>query len=114
MQKIAAQTSSLFSKRSLFILMFMAAALAACVSAPPYEEYTLAREALRAAQEADSAKYSAANWLEAEAKYRDAEQAFKWNQFGKARELFNRARSFAEKAENQTRLKKFESGDVFQ
>lgn len=81
---------------------------------PPYEEYTIAREALKAAEEADSAKYSPAYWLNAESAYRDAERAYKQNQFDRARNLFRQARLWAERAENQTRLKKFESGDVFQ
>jgi len=85
-----------------------------CVSTPPYEEYTLAREALRAAEEADSAKFSAAFWMKAESTYREAEQAYQENQFDVAKSKFIAARILAEKAENQTRIKKFESGDVFQ
>lgn len=115
MRETAEPISFLFNKTRLLIIpIFMAAALAACVSAPPYEEYTLAREALRAAEEADSAKYSPAYWLNAESAYRSAEQAYKLNQFGKAQTMFKQSKLWAEKAENQTRLKKFESGDVFQ
>ena len=100
-----------FSKILLILCVF---SLGACVSVPPFEDYTLAREALRAAEEADSAKYSPAFWLKAESTYRDAEQAYQNNQFDLARQKFKAARILAERAENQTRLKKFESGDVFQ
>lgn len=100
-----------FSKILLVSYVFV---VLGCVFTPPYEEYTLAREALRAAEESDSAKYSPAFWLKAEATYREAEQAYEYNQFDLARQKFTAARILAEKAENQTRLKKFESGDVFQ
>lgn len=104
-------TLSHFSKIALSLVLV---GVVGCVSTPPYEEYTLAREALRAAEEADSAKLSAAFWMKAEGAYREAEQAYKENQFDLARKKFVTARVLAEKAENQTRLKKFESGDVFQ
>lgn len=111
MLAIVAPTLSHYSKLLLVSIFFI---VLGCVSTPPYEEYTLAREALRAAEESDSAKYSPAFWLKAEATYRDAEQAYQNNQFDLARQKFNAARVLAERAENQTRLKKFESGDVFQ
>jgi hypothetical protein len=117
MRKTAVRTSFLFSKKRLTrtaALCLTAAVLAACVSKPPYEEYSLAQTALRAAEEADSSKYSPSHWLNAESSYREGEQAYKLNEFDKARTLFIRARLSAEKAENQTRLKKFKSGDVFQ
>jgi len=117
MQKIVAQTLYRFSKtlKSPFLVFIaLAAILAACVSPAPYEEYTLAKEALQAAQDADSAKISPAFWLEAESSYRKGEEAYKLNEFDKARTMFIRARQAAEKAENQTRLEKFKSGDVFQ
>lgn len=119
MRRTEEQTSFLFNKylsrfRLVFICTLGAVFFTACVSTPPYEEYTLAREAIEAAKTADSAKYSPAYWLEAESSYRHAEQAYKLNQFEKARTMFNRSRVLAEKAENQARLKKFESGDVFQ
>lgn len=99
----------------IFVLMTLQAVLlTACVSTPPYEEYTLAREALRAAEESDSAKFSPRFWLQAEGAYREAEAAYKINDFSKAKKMFVESIQWSEKAENQTRLKKFESGDVFQ
>lgn len=107
----------LFNKsflKTFIVLIFQAAVLAACVSSPPYEDYTLAREALRSAEEADSGKFSPQFWLKAEAAYRRGEQAYKMNQFDQAQKYFIEAKLWSEKAENQSRLKKFESGDMFQ
>lgn len=84
----------------------------ACAELPPYEDYSLARTALQAARDTDAPKYAPGFWQQADDFYRQAEKSYKDNEFGKARVQFNKARAFAEKAENATRLKKFQSGDV--
>lgn len=85
-----------------------------CVAAPtPYEEYVLARTALRSAQDVDSGRFAAALWVKAQDNYHNGEQAYRNAEFGRAKNYFLDAQSFAEKAENATRLKKFQTGDSF-
>jgi hypothetical protein len=80
---------------------------------PPYEEYTLARTAVRAAQDVDSSRFSAGLWNRAEENYRLGQKAYKDSDFKEAKVYFKKAINFAERAENSTRLKKFQSGDSF-
>ena len=88
--------------------------LSGCVAVPPpFEEYTLARAAVRAAQEVDSARFATGLWHRAEENYRNGEKAFKESDFDLALGYFQKATEFAERAENATRLKKFQSGDSF-
>lgn len=91
-----------------------AGGLTACISPPPpYEDYTIARTAVRAAQEVDSARFASGLWAKAEENYRKGEQAYKDIEFEKAKAFFRNATKYAERAEDATRLKKFESGDSF-
>src|SRR3954463_2824389 len=88
--------------------------LTACVTPePPYEDYTIARAAVRSAQEADSARFAAGTWSKAEGYYRQGEKAYREFEFGSAKRNFIQATRWAERAEDTTRLKKFESGDSF-
>lgn len=80
---------------------------------PPYEEYTLARAAVRAAQEVDSPRFASRAWNKAEENYRAGEKSYKDADYDNAKKYFRQALQFAEKAENVTRLKKFQSGDSF-
>lgn len=114
MQKIAGQT--LFRSVSNIVLFggVLAGGLTACITPPPpYEDYTLARTALHAAKDADSARFAAGWWSKAEDSYRNGEQAYKDVEFEKAKKYFRNTIRYAERAENVTRLKKFESGDSF-
>lgn len=102
--------------RSLSKLWPLAAGgvLSSCVSAPPpYAEYNIARVAVRAAQDVDSARYASGLWNRADENYRAGERAFNDNDFSEAKRRFQQATLFAEKAENATRLKKFQTGDSF-
>jgi hypothetical protein len=90
------------------------AGLTACISPPPpYEDYTIARTAIHAAQEVDSARFAAGWWAKAEESYRKGEQAYREVEFEEAKKLFKNATKYAERAEDATRMKKFESGDSF-
>lgn len=80
---------------------------------PPYDEYNLARTAIKAAQDVDSARYASGLWNRAEENYRTAQREFQDNEFAKAKKHFGLAIQFAEKAENATRLKKFQTGDSY-
>ena len=88
--------------------------LTSCVIAPPpYEEFALARSAVKAAQEFDSARFATATWNRADESYKKGQKAFKDGDFDQAKILFVTAQREAERAENATRLKKFQSGDSF-
>lgn len=89
--------------------------LTACVVAPPapYEPYVLARAAVRAAQEADSVRFAPGLWHRAEENYRNGAKAFKEADYKDSEQYFLKAIEYAERAENSTRLKKFQSGDSF-
>lgn len=80
---------------------------------PPYEEYALARTAVKAAQDVDSARFALGLWSRAEQNYTAAQRAYRDNEFENAKKHFLLAIQFAEKAENATRLKRFQSGDSF-
>lgn len=85
-----------------------------CVSAPPpYEEFTLARAAVNAARAYEAPKHAPGYWHKAKEFYIRGERAYKESDFGVAHDNFKKARAFAEKAENATRLKKFQTGDRF-
>jgi hypothetical protein len=84
-----------------------------CASDPPYEEYTLAQAAMRAAQDVDSARFSSGLWNKADDSYRSGQRAFKEAEFASAKSYFKDALQLAERAENATRLKKFQTGDSF-
>jgi hypothetical protein len=87
--------------------------LSGCVSAPPYEEYTIARAAYHSAQEVDSGRFAGGLWAKAEENYRYGEKAYRDYEFDSAKIYFRKATYFAERAEDATRMKKFESGDSF-
>jgi hypothetical protein len=88
--------------------------LTACATNPPTEEYTLARTALNAARDQDSARYAPSYWHQAEEAYRKGEGLFKAQEYKEAEEEFLKAKQFAEKAENTTRIQRFKSGEVTQ
>ncbi len=79
--------------------------------AVPNEEYNLARAAFRAAQESDAARFAGPTWIKAEENYRAGQRAYKEGDYQNAKKLFDAAIAFAEKAENVTRLKKFQTGE---
>jgi hypothetical protein len=81
---------------------------------PPFEEYAVARAAVNAARDYDSAKYAKGMWNRAEEAYFKGQKSFQANDMADARKNFRLATEYAEKAENLTRLKKFQSGDNFQ
>lgn len=88
--------------------------LVGCVAPPPpYEDYTLARAAVKAAQEVDSARFATGLWHRAEENFRQGQKAFKESDYGRAKVYFQQALEYAERAENATRLKKFQTGEGF-
>ncbi|MBX3021109.1 MAG: DUF4398 domain-containing protein [Bdellovibrionales bacterium] len=88
--------------------------MSGCVtSPPPYEEYSLARVAMKAAADADASRFATGLYNRAEENFRNGQKSYQDNDFDRAKKQFQMAIQFAEKAENATRLKKFQSGDTF-
>ncbi|MCB0415318.1 MAG: DUF4398 domain-containing protein [Bdellovibrionales bacterium] len=103
--------NSKFKNLFKFISFFLILGSTSCVGPAPVEEYNLARTALQAARAAESNRYASGFLHEAERLYRLAQHQYDNRDYENAESNFIKARSFAEKAENVTRLKKFKSGD---
>ena len=98
--------------RTVALISFLS--LSSCVALPPpYEEYVLARAAVQAAQDTDSPRFATGLWNLADENYRLGQRAFRDSDYGPAKVYFKKATEFAERAENVTRLKKFQTGDSF-
>ncbi len=96
----------------MFAVLFFVL-LTGCVTAtPPIEEYTLADAAIKAAKSVQAVRYSPGNWHQAEEAYRQARILYNEREYDQARDLFNKARVSAEKAENSARLLRQQTGDV--
>ena len=97
-----------------YILFFSIAGLVGCVAPPPpYEDYAIAKAAIRAAQDADCARFSTGLWNKAEENYRSGQKSYRESDFAEAKKFFKEAIKYAERAENSTRLKKFQSGESY-
>jgi cell fate (sporulation/competence/biofilm development) regulator YlbF (YheA/YmcA/DUF963 family) len=103
----------LFRSLSSLLVVFGLLGCKVLASPPPYEEYNLARAAVRAAQEADSARFATGIWNKAEESFRSGQKAYKEADYDAAKKFFQAAQLHAEKAENVTRLKKFQTGENF-
>jgi uncharacterized protein HemY len=88
--------------------------LVGCVAPLPIEEYTIARAAVNSARESGSERLAAGIWYKAEENYRKGQKYLKDQDNESAKISFLKAIEFAEKAENASRLKKFESGETMQ
>jgi hypothetical protein len=95
-------------------VMALALALSGCVAPLPIEEYTLARAAVSSARESGSERLAPGLWYKCEENYRKGQKALREKDNEEAKVSFLRAIEFAEKAENASRLKKFESGETMQ
>lgn len=84
--------------------------LVGCAGTPPIEEYSLARTALIAAKQSGAASLAPGFFYKAEENYRQGQLSFKNNDNEEAKEYFKLSKAYSEKAENATRLKKFEGG----
>ena len=97
---------------NLTLFTVLSAVLVSCAAPPPIEEYTLARTAKQAARAAESGRHASGFWYKAEEHYRKGEKAYKNGDFAQAKIDLDLAKQYAEKAENVTRLKKFQSGEL--
>ena len=83
-----------------------------CSTTPPVDDYSLARTAISAAKDVDSARYAPSYWHRAEDAYRKGEAHYKDQDYEEAQAEFIQAREYAERAENVTRVQKYKSGEV--
>ncbi len=79
---------------------------------PPLLEFTLADTALKAAKAVQAVRYSPGHWYEAEESFRQAKILYNEREYEQARDLFNKSRLAAEKAENSARLMRQRNGEV--
>lgn len=93
------------------VLIFLS--VAGCAAPPPFEEYTISRTALNSAREVEAGRYASGYWHRAEELYRRGQKQYKDNDYARAKDSFLDSIEFAEKAENATRLRKFQSGEGF-
>jgi hypothetical protein len=99
--------------RATLVLLTSLICLVACVTTPPpVEEYALARAAIEAAQNVQSARHSPGYWHQAEEAYRRAQLYYRDHSWLRAKEEFIKARAAAEKAENSARLIRQKTGEV--
>ncbi len=98
-------------RSSLALLTFLA--VAGCAAPPPFEEYTISRTALNSARDVEAGRYASGYWHRAEELYRKGQKQYKDSDYARARESFVSSIEFSEKAENATRLRKFQSGEGF-
>jgi len=95
-------------------IVALVAILPGCISPLPIEEFTLARAAVASARESGSERLAPGLWYKCEENYRKGQKALKEKDNETAKVSFLQAIEFAEKAENASRLKKFESGETMQ
>ena len=101
-------------KRIALTLVFISTVIiGGCVHIPPpILEYTLADTAIKAAKAVQAVRYSSGYWYEAEEAYRQGKILYNEREYEQARDLFNKARLAAEKAENSARLIRLRNGEV--
>lgn len=98
----------------VFLAVACLLTLGGCVAPLPIEEYTIARAAVTSARDAGSERLAAGLWYKAEENYRKGQKYLSDKDNESAKISFLKAIEFAEKAENASRLKKFESGETMQ
>ncbi len=91
---------------------FVILILSSCVTVSiPVQEYSLAKAAYEAAVTAESAKYAPQLFYKAEKAYKRGEQLYKERDFEGARVQFVSSQKLSEKAEDESRVKQFNSGE---
>jgi hypothetical protein len=86
--------------------------LCSCVTVSmPVQEYSLAKAAYEAAVAAESAKYAPQLFYKAEKAYKKGERLYKERDYDAARELFVTSQRLSERAEDESRVKQFNSGE---
>ena len=103
-----------FTKPPYFFILIVSGvicSLVSCAGLPPIKEYSLAREAISHAEKHRADKHYPGYYSKALNLYRFGESAFKDRYYGKARDRFEEALEYAERAEDLTRIKRARVGD---
>ena len=102
----------LFKAPSILVCGLICLSLVACVGKPPLSEFSLARSAVRAARDADAARFAPGYWHKAMNTYRQAQRYYKNKENELAKQYFDRARIYAERAENAAQLARATGDDA--
>ncbi len=98
--------------KSVWILAFCFL-FTSCQTVPePVDDYALARAALEAAKDVQSARYTPGLWHQAENYYKQGQYYYREKDWARAKSFFLKARTSAEKAENSSRLIRQRTGEV--
>jgi hypothetical protein len=92
-----------------FLLMSMVA-LSSCISNIPVSDYAMARTAWESAKESGAARLAPSVWYRADQAYKKGQKLFTERDYSGARDSFEEARFYSEKAENTARLTSPEGG----
>ncbi len=98
--------------RSAILIFFALTAVSCAHIDPPLLEYTLADTAIKAAKAVQAVRYSPGHWHDAEEAFRQARILYNEREYDQAKDLFDKARVAAEKAENSARLIRLRNGEV--
>jgi len=96
---------------NVFLYLLLLIGSVGCVGSPPYLEYTLSRTAIKYAKSSKASGLAPGTWHKAEKYFLQAKKYYNNQDYEDARLSFVRSRIMAEKAENISRLKSFESGE---
>jgi hypothetical protein len=112
MLKIVEQILS-FNRQSkiYFLALISAAAITACSTVHPNLDLVIAREALSSATEVEGAKYSPSNYNYAEEAFHRGMRYYHDGSYEKAVDEFQTCITYAERAENASRVTRQKQGD---
>ncbi len=97
------------SARQIFLFLSLAC-LSSCISNIPVSDYSVARSAWESAKEAGAARLAPSVWYRADQAYKRGQKLFSERDYSGARDSFEEARFYSEKAENTARLTSPEGG----
>ena len=96
---------------SICLAFVTVAGLSSCVSNIPVSDYAVARSAWENAKEAGAARLAPSVWYRADQAYKKGQKLFTERDYSGARDAFEEARFYSEKAENTARLTSPDGGN---
>ncbi len=92
------------------VIFLLLAGLSSCISNIPVADYAVARSAWENAKSAGAAKLAPSIWSRADLAYRKGQKLFSERDYSGAKDAFEEARFYSEKAENTARVASPEGG----